>query len=58
MIIVYDIRDYIGILNINTDGDDGARVGHGEYDSSDHNQWLFLSFTDQAKSITTLGRFF
>lgn len=58
MIIVYDIRDYVGILTINTDDDDGARVGHGEYDSGDSNEWLFLSFTDQAKSITTLCRFF
>lgn len=58
MITVYDIKDCVGILNINTDEDDGTRVGRVEYDSSDSNEWLFLSFTDQAKSITTLCRFF
>lgn len=58
MIIIYDSRDYQGILNINTDEADGTRVGRGEYDSNDSNEWLFFSFTDQAKSITTLGRFF
>ena len=58
MIIVYNIRDCVGILNIDTDDGEGASVGHVEYDSSDSNEWLFLSFADQAESITTLCRFF
>lgn len=56
--IVYDIRDYVQILNINIDDDDGGRAGYVEYDSSDGNEWVFLLITDPAKSIRHLSQSF